>query len=84
MQSVTKAANNMQAVQFHRELYKDGFTVVPLHPGWVKTDMGSIVNEGQGALEVEESVAGMLKVIDALTPEKSGKFVQYDGQELPW
>lgn len=22
--------------------------------------------------------------IDNLTPEKSGKFLSYDGQELPW
>jgi NAD(P)-dependent dehydrogenase (short-subunit alcohol dehydrogenase family) len=33
--SVTKAANNMQVVQYHNELHKDGFTIVPIHPGWV-------------------------------------------------
>ena len=25
-----------------------------------------------------------LRQIDNLTPEKSGKFLSYDGQELPW
>lgn len=33
--AVTKAANNMQAIQYHNELHKDGFIVVPIHPGWV-------------------------------------------------
>lgn len=31
--AVTKAALNMMAVQLHNELHKDGFIVVPLHPG---------------------------------------------------
>lgn len=33
--SVTKAANNMQVVQYHNELYEGGFTIIAMHPGWV-------------------------------------------------
>jgi NAD(P)-dependent dehydrogenase (short-subunit alcohol dehydrogenase family) len=38
---VSKAALNMLVVQCHKELHKEGFTVVPIHPGWVATDMGN-------------------------------------------
>jgi hypothetical protein len=26
----------------------------------------------------------MIRLIDGLTPEQSGKFLNYDGQPLPW
>ena len=31
-----------------------------------------------------DSVAGMIGVLERLRPEDSGKFVNYDGGELPW
>ena len=31
-----------------------------------------------------QSVAGMLSLIDAWTPERTGEFLNYDGQPLPW
>lgn len=80
--AVTKAALNMLAVQLDNELNSDGFTVVPIHPGWVATDMGNAF--GKGAIPVDESVAGMLKVIESLKHDDSAKFLQYDGQEVPW
>lgn len=55
-------------------------TVVSLHPGWVRTDMG-----GDGAdLEAATSVAGMLALLAGLTPADSGGFFNHDGQRLPW
>ena len=55
-------------------------TVVSLHPGWVKTDMG-----GSGAdIDVETSVAGMRRVIAGLSPRDSGAFFAYDGQAIAW
>lgn len=32
----------------------------------------------------EESVGAMIRLIDGLTPEQSGRFLNYDGQPLPW
>ncbi len=59
---------------------KDGITVVVIHPGWVKTDMG-----GRNAeLEPHESIAGMKHVIAKLTLADSGKFFDYTGAEMPW
>ncbi|MGS2722796.1 SDR family oxidoreductase [Porticoccus sp. GXU_MW_L64] len=57
-----------------------GVTSVVLHPGWVQTDMG-----GPNALiTTEESATGLKVVLDNLTPEKSGRFFNYDGSEIPW
>jgi len=56
-----------------------GIGVLLLHPGWVRTRMG-----GSGGISPEESVRSMRKVIDEFTLEDSGRFIQYDGTELPW
>ena len=56
--------------------------VLALSPGWVKTDMG-----GAGAeLEVEQSVANMLKVIDDLQFDENhiGQFLGNSGKPVPW
>jgi NAD(P)-dependent dehydrogenase (short-subunit alcohol dehydrogenase family) len=40
-----------------------------------------------GALKLitpAESVGAMIRLIDGLTPQQSGKFLNYDGQPLPW
>ena len=35
-------------------------------------------------LEVEESAAGVVKVSEAVTLEKTAQFWDYDGTTLPW
>lgn len=55
-------------------------TLVALHPGWVKTDMGG----ADAAIPVEESVAGMLRVIADLQSTDSGSFLSHQGSVLPW
>jgi NAD(P)-dependent dehydrogenase (short-subunit alcohol dehydrogenase family) len=62
------------------ELAPQGFTSIVMHPGWVKTDMGG----ADATLTIPESISGMLTVIDGLTVDKTGKFFNYDGEELPW
>ncbi|MBY0263654.1 MAG: SDR family oxidoreductase [Phycisphaerales bacterium] len=76
----SKAALNQLNRSLSSELGPQGFVCVAIHPGWVRTDMG-----GPSAhLSPEESVASMLKVIDTLSPGKSGAFLNYDGTGLPW
>lgn len=78
--SVTKAGVNMLAVQLHNELSKaEGFTVVPIHPGWVATDMG-----GEGGMPVTKSVEGIKKVVLGLKLEDSAKFYNWDGSLIEW
>jgi NAD(P)-dependent dehydrogenase (short-subunit alcohol dehydrogenase family) len=76
----SKTALNMFTRAMAAELKGDGFTCVALHPGWVQTDMG-----GPGApLAPEASVRSMLKVIDSLGPEATGRYLNYDGKPIAW
>lgn len=60
------------------DLFPRGVTVVLLHPGWVNTAGGA-----EGAqVPVEESVAGMLKVIARLGNHETGQFFSFTGQPL--
>lgn len=78
--AVSKAALNMASVLLARGLAPQGVCVVAFHPGWVQTDMG-----GSGApLAAAESVAGLLRVIEDLTPADSGRFLDHEGRPMPW
>jgi NAD(P)-dependent dehydrogenase (short-subunit alcohol dehydrogenase family) len=76
----SKAAVNMVAKTLAVDLQPMGVTSVIFHPGWVKTDMGG----PKALITPTESVAGMRKVINGLTPADSGKFLAYDGRIVPW
>lgn len=76
----SKAALNSVAKTLAIDLRPRGVTVVTLHPGWVKTDMGG----PEADLEVPVSVANVIGVLDRAGPEHSGKFLNHDGGELPW
>ena len=77
---MSKAALNMGVKKLSPELARRGIAIIALHPGWVQTDMG-----GKNAtLKPEQSIGGMLKVIDTLTTDDNGRFLTYAGAELPW
>ncbi|KAJ2952487.1 hypothetical protein O0L34_g6804 [Tuta absoluta] len=76
----SKAALNAATKSMSIDLKKDKILVACLHPGWVKTDMG-----GKNApLDVETSISAIFDTINKLGEQDSGKFLQYDGSELPW
>jgi len=78
--AASKAALNMMTRTYALTVRDQGITAVMIDPGWVKTDMG-----GAGAiLEPEESARGLLTIIDGLTPDDAGRFLRYDGAEVPW
>lgn len=78
--NISKAAQNMATVLLAHALRDRGIRVVALHPGWVQTEMG-----GDGAqIAATASVAGLLRVIDGLTPDDSGRFLDWQGQPQPW
>ena len=76
----SKAALNMVTKTLSRDLQDRGVTVVSLHPGWVRTDMGG----SAAAISPGESVAGIRRVIDGLTAKDSGGFFNFDGTPLEW
>jgi NAD(P)-dependent dehydrogenase (short-subunit alcohol dehydrogenase family) len=84
----SKAALNWLTRALHMQ--NEGLVAFALHPGFVSTEMGDSAATEWGfplsMLEsVENSVRGMLEIIDGATREKtSGKFITNKGQELPW
>ena len=63
------------------ELKPFSVSVISIHPGWVKTDMGTQAAD----LTIDESISGMVKVMENLNlPEETGKFYDYSGAVLPW
>ena len=76
----SKAALNKVMRGLAAELEPAGVLVCPIHPGWVKTEMGG----ENAAITVAQSAAGIHKLIDTLTAAKSGHFLGWDGEELPW
>ncbi len=77
---MAKAALNMACRSMAVDLRDAGITAVVFNPGWVRTDMGG----ADANLSVEESVQGMLAVIDGLTLAQSGCFLDYRGNLWPW
>jgi NAD(P)-dependent dehydrogenase (short-subunit alcohol dehydrogenase family) len=76
----SKAALNSMARGLWGELSGRKLTLLSLHPGWVRTDMGG----PSAAVSVEDSTAGMVKVIEAKSGAHKHLFIDYQGQEIPW
>lgn len=76
--NVSKAAVNMITVMSAST--NKNICFVTLHPGWVKTDMGTDAAE----LEVPEAAGAIVDSLLALTIEDSGRFIRWDGTDHPW
>ena len=76
----SKAALNMAVKCLSAELAEQGLIAVLFHPGHVQTDMG-----GQAApVMPHTSIEGMKNQIVALTRDDNGRFLSYDGHQIPW
>ena len=78
----SKAALNMYMHTLAFETPRRGVTVVMLHPGLVGTN--DMLARFPGALKTEDSVSQLLAVIDGLTPDDNGRFIDYRGETMPW
>jgi NAD(P)-dependent dehydrogenase (short-subunit alcohol dehydrogenase family) len=76
----SKAALNSVVKSLHLDLSDKGITVVALHPGWVRTDMGGV----DAPIDTDISSRGLKTILDELKPEASGGFFDYRGKVLPW
>lgn len=76
----SKAALNAAMKGFSLELKPLQIGVLLLHPGWVRTQMGG----PDGLLSPQESVENMRNRVDTFTLADSGRFLRYDGHEIPW
>jgi NAD(P)-dependent dehydrogenase (short-subunit alcohol dehydrogenase family) len=76
----SKTALNMEWKGLSIDTVSKGLICTVLHPGWVQTDMGG----SNATLTIDQSVPAMIKVIDRLSPKDNGRFINYDGTEIPW
>ena len=73
----SKAALNMATVTLADET---GLTVMSVHPGWIKTDMGG----PEAELAPAASASALLGWLASAGPADSGSFRTYDGIAVAW
>ena len=76
----SKTALNSMMRSLTHDLVDRGIATLTLHPGWVRTDMGG----PGGWIDSFESVQGMIREIDKLTIDDSGKYLDYAGKSINW
>lgn len=76
----SKAALNHMTRTFVAGLGETRLTVLSMHPGWVKTDMGG----DQAPLDVETSTRGMLEQVTQAIGQGGHRYLDYQGNPLPW
>ncbi len=78
---MSKVAVSMAGKSLSHDLESEGIAVAILHPGLVSTGMTNFNSNG---ISPEESVTGLLAVIDQLDLKNTGTFWHSNGEELPW
>jgi NAD(P)-dependent dehydrogenase (short-subunit alcohol dehydrogenase family) len=76
----SKAGLNAIMRSMSVDLADRNIIALPIHPGWASTEMGG----AQAPVSPTQSVTGVRNVIAKLTPADSGRFLCYDGTEMPW
>ncbi len=76
----SKAALNSFTRSFAARHRPEGLTVLSLHPGWVRTDMGG----PNAAIDVATSTTGLFNVIERAVKDRRSGFFDYSGAEIPW
>ena len=76
----SKAALNHLTRTFVAGLGETGLTVLSMHPGWVKTDMGG----DEAPLDVATSARGMVEQVTRAIGQGGHRYVDFQGQGLAW
>jgi NAD(P)-dependent dehydrogenase (short-subunit alcohol dehydrogenase family) len=77
-----KAALNMAMRTMAMDLAPQGVVVALLSPGIVDTDFTA--GARMPKIPVQDSAAGLIRQIEALTPDKAGQFIRYNGDTVAW
>jgi 2-glutathionyl-2-methylbut-3-en-1-ol dehydrogenase len=81
---ISKAAANMVGLNLHHDLSARGVAVLMNHPGMVATDLTKDFPGDHSYIQPGEAAAGIIRNMDALTLETSGRFRHANGEYLPW
>ena len=76
----SKAALNSMSRGLWSEVKGRGVTLLSMHPGWVRTDMGG----SAAPVGVDESAAGLVKVIEQERGKHRHAFIDFQGEEFAW
>jgi NAD(P)-dependent dehydrogenase (short-subunit alcohol dehydrogenase family) len=76
----SKAALNALSRGLWTEVKSRGITVLNLHPGWVRTDMGG----PSAPVGVEDSARGMVNMIERERGKHRHAFLDFKGEEVAW
>lgn len=85
---ISKTALNSLTVQYALDLKDEGFTVLAISPGWLKTDLGGPYAD----LAVEVGAERTIGIIEEATVKDTGRFrnihvsgmPHYDGKDPAW
>ena len=83
----SKAALNMllQTAAIELQRKNPELLVVALQPGTVRSNLSKpFASAIETTLAPDESVAGMLSALAAITPRHGAHFIDYRGNEIPW
>jgi NAD(P)-dependent dehydrogenase (short-subunit alcohol dehydrogenase family) len=80
---MNKAALNKLMVTLAADVKKDGVSVAMFHPGAVRVEKFATL-DFPGMVEPEDSISGMIQVIDGLNVETTGRFWNHTGGTMPW
>lgn len=78
----SKAALNMAMRSLAQDLRERGVIVSLMSPGFVDTDFTRAARMPK--ISVEESARGLADAIIGLTPDQSGEFLRFNGEQIPW
>jgi NAD(P)-dependent dehydrogenase (short-subunit alcohol dehydrogenase family) len=81
---MSKAALNREMQIVAASTRADGVTVVMLNPGPTLTEHQEYLHEFPGMLQTAFTVGQMIKTIDKVTVDDTGRFLRYDGATEPW
>jgi NAD(P)-dependent dehydrogenase (short-subunit alcohol dehydrogenase family) len=76
----SKAALNMLARCFYQRHQDEGRTVLIVHPGWVKTDMGG----ADAPVGITASAEGLYSTLETWRGSGKEAYVDFEGNVLPW
>lgn len=78
--SSSKAALNRLCRYLHDKEKKTGLRTLAIHPGWLRTRMGS----DSADLSPDDCASVLYEIIENKDQFVGGMFVNYDGSELSW
>ncbi len=65
---------------YSEPILRKNIVLFAFHPGWMRTDMG-----GENAvIDPEQSVCGLVNLINIADKSMSGKYFDWNGKSLLW